>query len=115
MPSLASRLQMRLAAGESFPRVKPCAKTPQPRTAASGRSFRPASIGPLVLANDTRSAMSHMVSKPGAAPRSQPTPRTSAFRHVRRTETNVIAANPVDVVAGFPRTSRGAQSASWGL
>jgi hypothetical protein len=81
MPSLASLLHMRLAAGESFPRVKPCAKTPQPRTAASGRSIRPASIGPLVLANDTRSAMSHMVSKLVAAPRSQPTPRTSAIRH----------------------------------
>ena len=71
MPSLANLLQMRLAAGESFPRVKPCAKTPQPRTAPSGRSIRPASTGPLVLANDTRSAMSHIVSKLVATPRSQ--------------------------------------------
>src|SRR3954451_8369250 len=56
MPSLASCLQMRLAAGESFPRVKPWAKTPHPRTVPWGRSTRPASRGPLVLGNHTRSA-----------------------------------------------------------
>ena len=55
-PSLASCLQIRLAAGLSLPSVKPWAKTPQPRTSRSGRSTRPASVGPLVLGNPTRSA-----------------------------------------------------------
>ncbi len=58
MPSLASCLQIRLAAGLSLPRVKPCENTPQPRTGATGWSTRPASLGPLVLGNQTRSATS---------------------------------------------------------
>jgi hypothetical protein len=61
MPSLANCLQMRLAAGESFPRVNPCAKTPQPLTVLAGWSIRPASRGPLVLANHTRSATSDIL------------------------------------------------------
>ena len=36
MPSRASCLQIRLAAGVSLPRVKPWANTPQPRTRPSG-------------------------------------------------------------------------------
>jgi hypothetical protein len=56
MPSLANCLQMRLAAGVSLPRVNPCAKTPQPLTDLAGWSMSPASLGPLVLANHTRSA-----------------------------------------------------------
>ncbi|BBX89452.1 hypothetical protein MBOE_11010 [Mycolicibacterium boenickei] len=57
MPSAASCLQMREAAGESFPRVKPWENTPQPRTGPSGRSITPASVGPVELGNVTRSAM----------------------------------------------------------
>src|SRR5215218_7268752 len=56
MPSLASCLQMRVAAGLSLPSVKPCANTPHPRTSPSGRSMRPARTGPVVLGNSTRSA-----------------------------------------------------------
>src|SRR6478609_11186385 len=56
MPSAASCLHIRLAAGLSLPSVKPCAKTPQPRISPSGRSIAPASAGPVVLANETRSA-----------------------------------------------------------
>src|SRR5215212_11672849 len=56
MPSLASCLQIRLAAGLSLPSVKPCAKTPHPRASPSGRSIRPARTGPVVLGNSTRSA-----------------------------------------------------------
>src|SRR6266540_364502 len=58
MPSLASCLQIRPAAGLSLPRVKPCENTAQPRTAAAGWSTRPASLGPLRLGNQTRSATS---------------------------------------------------------
>src|SRR5215213_7800171 len=61
MPSLANCLQMRLAAGESFPRVNPCAKTPQPLTVLAGLSMTPVSRGPLVLGNQTRSATSDIV------------------------------------------------------
>ena len=57
-PSLASCLQIRLAAGLSLPRVKPWENTPQPRIGPSGWSIRPASRGPLVLGNHTRSATS---------------------------------------------------------
>ena len=57
MPSLASCLQIRLAAGLSLPSVKPCENTPQPRAGPSGRSITPASIGPVALGNVTRSAM----------------------------------------------------------
>src|SRR6201991_4209285 len=56
MPSPASCLQIRLAAGQSLPRVKPWAKTPQPRTSPSGTSMRPASSGPVLLTKLTRSA-----------------------------------------------------------
>lgn len=55
-PSLASCLQIRLVAGLSLPRVKPWENTPQPRAGAAGSSIRPASLGPLVLGNQTRSA-----------------------------------------------------------
>ena len=41
MPSLASCLQIRLAAGLSLPRVKPWENTPQPRIGPSGWSIRP--------------------------------------------------------------------------
>ena len=61
-PSLASCLQMRLAAGLSLPRVNPWAKTPQPRSSPSGRSTRPARVGPVVLGNPTRSATRAMMS-----------------------------------------------------
>ena len=56
MPSPASCLQIRLAAGLSLPRVKPWENTPQPRTSPSGWSTSPARMGPLVLGNHTRSA-----------------------------------------------------------
>ena len=55
-PSRASCLQIRLAAGLSLPRVKPWENTPQPRTRPSGWSISPASRGPIVLGNHTRSA-----------------------------------------------------------
>src|SRR5215211_1779410 len=58
IPSLPNCLQIRLAAGLSLPRVKPCENTPQPRTGSSGWSMRPASRGPLELGNHTRSATS---------------------------------------------------------
>ena len=57
MPSAASCLQIRAAAGESFPSVKPCANTPQPRTVLSGTSMTPARFGPVELLNMTRSPM----------------------------------------------------------
>src|SRR6185295_8015371 len=56
MPSAASCLQIRLAARLSLPSVKPCAKTPQPRTSCSGGSTRPARLGPVLLRKLTRSA-----------------------------------------------------------
>ncbi len=56
MPSAASCLQIRFAAGLSLPSVKPWAKTPQPRTSPSGISTRPANAGPVVLGKLTRSA-----------------------------------------------------------
>ena len=65
MPSLASCLQIRLAAGESLPSVKPWAKTPHPRTSPSGRSTRPARVGPVVLGNFTRSATRVILSARG--------------------------------------------------
>ena len=55
-PSRANSLQIRLAAGLSLPRVKPWENTPHPRIGTSGWSTRPASRGPLVLVNHTRSA-----------------------------------------------------------
>ncbi len=64
-PSLASCLQMRLAAGLSLPRVNPWAKTPQPRTSPSGRSTRPARVGPVVLGKLTRSATCAILSLAG--------------------------------------------------
>ena len=45
MPSLASRLQSRLAAGLSLPSVKPWENTPQPRVGPSGWSIRPGKPG----------------------------------------------------------------------
>src|ERR671921_2589170 len=57
IPSAASCLQIRLAAGLSLPNVKPCENTPHPRAGPSGRSITPASRGPLVLANHTRSVL----------------------------------------------------------
>src|SRR5687768_2919988 len=61
IPSLASCLQIRLAAGLSLPSVKPCENTPQPLVGPSGRSISPASRGPLVLENQTRSLTSHIL------------------------------------------------------
>jgi hypothetical protein len=58
IPSLANCLQIRLAAGLFLPSVKPCENTPQPRVGPSGSSITPASRGPLVLGNQTCSAMS---------------------------------------------------------
>jgi hypothetical protein len=57
MPSSASCLQMRAAAGESLPSVNPWEKTPQPRGSPAGRSMMPASRGPVELGKLTRSAM----------------------------------------------------------
>src|SRR6478609_7203615 len=56
MPSLASCLQIRLAAGQSLPRVNPWANTPHPRTSPCGASMMPAKVGPVVLTKLTRSA-----------------------------------------------------------
>jgi len=55
MPSTASCLQIRLAAGQSLPSVNPWEKTPHPRQSPSGWSISPANRGPLVLGNQTRS------------------------------------------------------------
>ena len=67
MPSRGQLLADATAAGESLPRVKPCAKTPQPRTAPSGRSTSPASRGPLELGNQTRSTTRNIVAESGLA------------------------------------------------
>src|ERR1700756_3322573 len=64
MPSAASCLQIRAAAGESLPSVKPCEKTPQPRTAPSGTSMIPARSGPVELLNVTRSPMVDELRRP---------------------------------------------------
>src|SRR3954454_5425897 len=61
-PSLASCLQIGLAAGLFLPSVKPCENTPQPRVGPSGWSITPASRGPLVLGNQTLSATSVILS-----------------------------------------------------
>src|SRR5271156_6938771 len=57
IPSAASCLQLRAAPGESLPSVKPCANTPQPRTALSGTLMTPARFGPAELRKVTRSPM----------------------------------------------------------
>src|SRR6185312_10744545 len=82
MPSLASDLQIRVAAGLFLPSVKPWAKTPHPRTSRSGRSTRPARAGPVVLGNLTRSATASSFHSPTAPVRASQrpiTPGTSTF------------------------------------
>src|SRR3954452_3268990 len=95
-PSLASCLQIRLAAGLFLPRVKPCENTPQPRIGPSGWSITPASRGPLVLGNQSLSATSVILSKP---------PRGRSVRaHTRPTSVQDVGA-PELVLGHLPRVA----------